>query len=520
MKKVTLDICSHFFRLKGLTLITFTFISTSMYSQEHTILDGIESKIEFSGGLSSGDNAPFWISSNKYGLSSVERNSGYLRAGLFRSTEVDSTRNWKIGYGIDLAGTVNHTAPFIIQQAYGEVEWNVFTLSLGSKERPIDLRNNELTSGGLSVGINARPIPQIRMDIDYFSFPFTNGWWKWKMRCSYGMFTDDNWQTDFIEESDNLSTAKHTKNVLYHEKACYWKFGKEKVFPLTFEIGIQLCTQFGGTIYNLNTSRWSGDTDSGNNSFHFDKYKAPSGIGAFWDALLCRGADAGDGAFTNVAGNTIGSYNMRLQYSGKSVKVGVYFERLFEDHSMLTLQYGIYDHLLGLEIELPKFKYITNIVYEHISTKDQSGAVYHDGTNNLNDDVFGRDNYYNHRDYTGWQHWGMAIGNPLITSPIYNDDGTIYFYNNRLVAHHIGISGEPTKNIHYRILYSYSSNWGTYEYPFDDIKYQTSILAELQYKIPKKRLSFKASIGYDKGDIYKENLGFQLGITKTISVTK
>lgn len=46
----------------------------------------------------------------------------------------------------------------------------------------------------------------------------------------------------------------------------------------------------------------------------------------------------------------------------------------------------------------------------------------------------GADNYYNNGYYPGWAHWGMAIANPLIASPIYNKDGDMSFKYNRVKA--------------------------------------------------------------------------------------
>lgn len=60
---------------------------------------------------------------------------------------------------------------------------------------------------------------------------------------------------------------------------------------------------------------------------------------------------------------------------------------------------------------------VTTLVYEFLRTTDQSGAIYHDHTEAIPDQISARDNYYNHGLYTGWQHWGQAIGNPLFTSP-------------------------------------------------------------------------------------------------------
>ena len=79
-------------------------------------------RVEASANVSSGEYAPLWLTANRYGLSSVRANSGYLRAGLFYAQPLK--RDWRIEAGLDLAGTLNQGADakqigFVVQQAYG-----------------------------------------------------------------------------------------------------------------------------------------------------------------------------------------------------------------------------------------------------------------------------------------------------------------------------------------------------------------------------------------------------------------
>ena len=129
----------------------------------------VEYSVEMSGTLSNGDYSPFWLSSNKYGLSSEEEKSGYLRVGVFRPIETDSEYLWRIGYGADIALPVNHTSPFVVQQLYADFEYKKVRLSIGSKERGMELKNALLSTGGQTTGINARPVPQVRIELpEYF----------------------------------------------------------------------------------------------------------------------------------------------------------------------------------------------------------------------------------------------------------------------------------------------------------------------------------------------------------------
>ena len=470
---------------------------------------GLRLDVEASGTMSSGSYAPLWLASNRYGVSSPYDRSAYERVTVLRPIDTDSTRQWRRGYGLDLMLSQNAPSKFMVHQAYFEAGWKKLNLSVGAKERPIDLRNNELTSGGLSNGINVHPIPQARFAIDYFSFPGTRGWWQWKVRGSFGMTTDAGWQRDFVKPH-----GKYTTNTLYHEKAIYWKFGKEtaRKVPLTFEIGLQMMTQFGGKAYNVlaRDSKQLADIQMGQD------------LRAFWNAVTGSGRDVTDFTESNAQGNTLGSYNMRLQWNGKTSRgsrwtVGAYFERYFEDQSMLTLQYGIQDHLLGLDATLPRNPILTSALVEHLSTRNQSGAVYHDQTKAIPSKMNGRDNYYNHGIYTGWQHWGMGLGHPLLTAPIYNADHTIAFLNNRVKAWHVGLSGDPTPQLHWRLMLTLTQNWGTYDAPLTEKLSQQHYMAEVGWHPDfAKGWGGKLGLGLDHGKLIGNSVGAQLTFYKTL----
>ncbi|MDE7411802.1 MAG: hypothetical protein K2M94_07165, partial [Paramuribaculum sp.] len=47
--------------------------------------------------FSSGKNTPFWLVNNRFGLSSLKKNSGYLRAALFKDMKYDRRFSWDFG---------------------------------------------------------------------------------------------------------------------------------------------------------------------------------------------------------------------------------------------------------------------------------------------------------------------------------------------------------------------------------------------------------------------------------------
>ncbi|MDE7413349.1 MAG: capsule assembly Wzi family protein [Muribaculaceae bacterium] len=459
--------------------------------------DSIRYHGEIGATFSGGDHTPFWMANNKYGLSSIKRNNAYLRLGAFH--DMDTTKRFSWGAGVDLAVAARFSSVFVVQQLYGEVKYRCLDFMAGSKEMNGFINNSDLGSGNMMFSGNARPIPQVRIGIfDYADFWGTKGWLGVKLYGAFGMFTDDRWIKSWVQPN-----SKYTLHTLYHSKAISFRVGNTRVFPLELEIGMEMATQFGGDLYN------NGKLIR----------KMPRGWKNWIKAVIPMkgGSDTSLSDQNNVEGNMLGAWNFALAWrpaEGWSIKA--YYEHFFEDHSMMTFDYLWKDGLYGIEAKFPKNRWISEAVYEFLYTKDQSGPVYWDHTPELNEQVSGRDNYYNNSAYNGWQHWGMGIGNPLIISPIYNNPHTLGFKCNRLWAHHIGVKGEPSERIGYRLLASYSKNWGSYANPFKEVKHNFNLLAEVKWH-PKKLRGWEGTlgVGMDAGSLLGKSYGVSLKISKT-----
>ena len=511
--------------MKRLVLGLFLLCPLLLSAQQiRSLTDSLHYKVEMQSTLSSGDHTPLWLNANRYGLSSLKTANGYLRGAVSRPVEADADRRWGVGYMLDVAVPAGFTSHFVVQQAYGEVRWLKGLLTVGSKEYPMELKNNELSSGSQTLGINARPIPQVRLALpDYWTVPHTRNWLALKGHIAYGRQTDSRWQEDF---TDNQFGSRYVKGALYHSKAGYLRIGPRNV---TLELGLEMACQFGGTTY-LNDG--SGVTI--NNK---------SDLSAFIHALFPGGSDAKEagttGVYENADGNHVGSWVARLNVDQPSWCASLYADHFFEDHSSMFFMdydgygtganwnvkeksryflYDLKDIMLGVELQLKRVPWLSNIVVEYLCTKYQSGPVYHDHTKNVSTHISGRDDYYNHSKQSGWQHWGMVMGNPLFLSPIYNGSGDIKVKNNRFVAWHFGISGNPAAGLHYRVLATTQKGYGTYNLLYPDPRYDVSLLAEGAYTFPKTSFfdgwSVKAAVGWDHGEIYGKQTGFQLTVTK------
>ncbi len=520
-------------RKRQLTIAIFAALATLKISaQTDDYDDGMPAgtllyEVSAQGSGSIGDHTPLWLNANKYGLSSLNTRNGYIRASVSHPMTADKNiKKWDFGYGVDVAVASGYTSKFIVQQLYAEGRWLNGTLTIGSKQYGMELKNSELSSGSQTLGINARPVPQVRIALpDYWDIPFTKGWLGLKGHIAFGKTTDDNWQTDFTS-----GVNKYTKDALYHSKAGYIRIGKGGQYhPVSLELGLEMGCQFGGKSYNVTAVEGGAQNVVDNGS----------GLKAFWEAFCPGGSDATESQYQNVAGNQLGSWVFRLNFDYDSWYLGLYGDHFFEDHSaMFLLDYDGYGHgeewnekkksrfllydlkdiMLGAELKLKNSKAINDIVFEYIYTKYQSGPIYHDHTQHISDHIGGMDDYYNHSIFTGWQHWGQVMGNPLYLSPLYNNDGTIRVENNRFYAFHLGVSGNPTEQLNYRFLASWQKGFGTYIEPYEDPKQSLNLMAEAVYAFPNdskaKGWSIKAAYGIDLGTIHGNNYGLQITIAK------
>ena len=479
-------------------ILFFVILLTSVIG---TKAQTITERQELTGALGGGEYAPFWHMTNRQGLGSEKRSMGYARVGV-GGNHPFSKSGIAIDWDFDMVAGGHMASNVFVQQANIDLTWRELRLSIGQKERWGELMNHRLTTGTLVESGNARPIPQVRLELhDYWNIPGTGGWLALKGHLAYGRFTDGKWQEDFTAQD-----KMHTKDVLYHSKEGFMRFGNEKKFPLTAEIGLHMVTQFGGTTYN----RWH---IKDNTSYNPSRIK---------DYLLAFIPLKGDEQYVeadqvNVAGNVLGSWKGAITWHSDKWVLKLNYDHVFEDHSQMFWEYGLWtEQLVGLELNLKEFKWIKAATVEYFNLKDHSGPIYNDTNATFPDQISSIDNNYVHNTYCGWFNYGMMIGTPLCTAPIYNENKILDCYNNRVEAFHMGIEGGLLPWLDYRILLTHSNNWGTYGKPFKDIKNNTSGLVEFTFtpNIP-GNWSITTSFAFDKGNLYGNNYGGLLTIKRS-----
>ncbi|MEN9918663.1 MAG: hypothetical protein RL662_1099 [Bacteroidota bacterium] len=446
--------------------------------------------------VSDGDVTPFWLTNNRHGIGSISKNKQYVRLHSLISKNWDALN---ISGGADVLVSHNLNADFYIHQLYFDFNYQQTTLSVGAKERQSLFKNALLSSGGMTLSNNARPIPQVEFAIPQFiNINGTNNKLYVMGGIAYG------WQTDNGYKKENATNGYYADKILYHRKYGFVKYKPNTTW--NFILGLEMDAQWGGHFYKKGKY----------------EYKSSAKLRDFFKVLIptSGGSSANITDRVNIVGNVYGSSHFIAEYKKQNYTIKAYHEHFFEDHSGLFFK-NIPDGLYGIELNLPKKNWISDIVFEYLHSKNQSGPFLWDKNDEIPVQVSGGDNYYNHIDYISLTNYGYAIGNPLFTSAIYNRGSSLTIYNSRLSAFHIGIGGSVNQKISYRTLVSYNKSWGTPLIPSIKIRDQFSAMCEATYNGNNKTKSWLIScaIGYDKSQMVGDNIGIQLKIAKTLDMS-
>jgi hypothetical protein len=126
------------------------------------------------GGL--GNQAPFWIISNRQGRFLPEKYAGSMELGIF--TDRDTSRVIDYDYGLNLYGRLSEENDFWFHQAYAGVTlFDLVRFRIGLQEETGESKEPYLSTGAVMWSGNARPMPKIEVGTPgYVPVPFTYGY--------------------------------------------------------------------------------------------------------------------------------------------------------------------------------------------------------------------------------------------------------------------------------------------------------------------------------------------------------
>ena len=502
-------------------LSVILFLAQTLQAQDSSFLTA-----NISGYLhtATGEHAPFWFTANRHGTATTDPLGAYLRASIGHDLDVNR-QGFDWGFRIDGISGTDGLAH--VQQLYADIRYNCWQLTLGSKESDSQGKNQRLTTGGMTWSGNAYPIPQARFGImDYAPVPFTHGWASVKGFISYGMMADNRFQRDFVSTS---AYALYNQDALFHEKSAFLRIGDVSRNPLTVELGIEMDCMFGGTLWE-HDARLS-DTDTEHLLF-----TNPQELSDFFKALvpLNGGESSTISDQRNAAGNHFGSLHAAVNWENSNWRLRAYYEHYFESRCGMTpwnatrdldanlhnwFPYPWKDGLWGLEVTLPHNPFVSTIVAEYNTTRDQCGSIHHGASSNLPATIYGFACYYYNSSYPSWHHSGFTAGSPLLYNPRYNDNHNLMITDTRIRAIHIGLEGQPLPVLGYRLLGTWERSWGSYIDPLPDPGSTFSTLAELSWT-PARPLSWlstlSAAFALDRSTLIGNSTGFSLTLSKNL----
>lgn len=469
---------------------------TTTFAQNVGEPDATVYKAEVFGSAATGKYTPFWITSNRYGVTPLEAGNGYLRSSVIHNQHFGEGFRWSAG--LDAVVAAPRLNNVFIQQLYAEIGYKFLLFSAGSKERYISLWDRSLSSGDMIESTNARPIPEVNMSVPEFTtIPWTKGWAQFKGDFAVGRSFDTNYLKSFTNPKQT-----YVEDVLWHHKSLFLQIkDTHGNFPFSLALGVRDIAQWGGTSTNPKIGA------------------QPQSLMDFVRVVfgLSGGDDATESDQINVLGSHYGSYDFKLSYKREKLALHAYYQHYYNDKSGMVFMNGT-DGLWGIQADLPTLPWLSKVVVEHLITMNQSGPLHfitfdhntHPGRGGGNDDDYNNGEYL-----TGLSYFNRGIGSPLIPSPEYNTNGSLGFKNNRVLAWHIGAEGSLSKQVSYRLLFATMAGWGRSMTPFLNKKTGTSCLVDIAYTHPRlEGWTFTGSVAADTGTMIGKSTGFSLSVAK------
>ena len=496
---------------RGLALVASLACMIACYAQQS---DSLIYSVSILTNASTGRLAPYMIGSWNHDRTSMK--NGY-NVDFF--TEKPLNLNGRIGWGagVEILAGSQHSAMYdkydphnfdwytsdmkrahvSLRSFYASMRYRRVFILAGMKNFDSKIVDGSLSSGDLLRSNNARAIPGLTFGfVDFQDIPFTNGWLQIDGQIMYGKFIDNSFRRQqFNFYSDLLAT-----DLYYTYKYCYFRTKPSQRLSVIF--GMQAAGVFGG---NTTYYRRGQLVRTDHRGFRFvDIFK-----------MFFPTPDNGNGYYE---GNSLGTWSLRARYNlpGGNV-IAAYWEKFFEDGSGIGCRNGA-DGLYGLQFSFGKKGWVNKIVAEYLDFRNQSGPLHYAPGDHINPSITteatGGDNYYNNDSFGPYSYFGMAIGSPMVMSPIYNENGFPQFIYNRMQGAHLAVSGSPAANLTYKLMGGWQKGYAMGRIPLPEARETWSAMAEVDWDARKwlPGFSFDCRLALDRGKLRGDNFGFALAI--------
>jgi hypothetical protein len=453
------------------------------------------------GTASTGDYLPFWLYSNKHGIIDINAPGGQAIFN-FQKNLMNHHSGFDYGFGTTVVGRYSKHATAFFNQLYAVFSYGPLQFKGGRFYEQLGDVDPSLSMGSLAISQNATPMPKIKLAIpDYTAIPFTHGYVEFKGEIAHGWF----------------GGGRFIKDPWLHQKSAYVRLGGS--LPFRPYLGL------------TDEVTWAGTAPV--------KGKLADSFHDFIHVLLAQHASKNIAPGENIyrLGDHRGIWDTGFYLTLGDINLQAYYQKIYNDGDGLELKNA--DGLWGLDVRFPgkRQHFVTGFLWEYLYTKNQSGPIPPGAGRG---GPGGRDNYYNNYLYqSGWTYEGRTIGNPLFLNAYNPRLGVVVManrnldtkdplgiVNNRIVAHHFGLEGHLSETVNYKLLATYSRNYGNY---YDGDLYekngtktdfyshpdQWSFLAKFSYQPSSYSYSsfrLTLSLADDVGQLYDNVFGIMFGI--------
>lgn len=412
------------------------------------------------------DNLPFYAWANRQGMIPV---SGVNSLWTTQASAWGKWESAKKPFSIESGFKVFHSEGDMEKtnflELFGKLNTKYVVFAGGLYADSIQQNGLSVSNGNFMSGRNAEPFLRIRMG--------TNG---------FIPLGKKNFSVAALWEEGQMGENNYVKNARLHHKSLYLRFGKPEKLQFTW----------GFEQYAF----WAGESPTqGDLPDSFEDY-----IRTFFSLPGGKNANASDQM--NVQGNQLGQHYLIFTKTLEKHILEARIVHPFEDFSGMVFV-NTPDNLYSLSVYFIEWPVIDQILTEFYYTKHQSGSDIDKKTGQYRHHN-GRDNYFNHGTYRmGYTNNGFVMGSPLFYPLNINSNGDVLgVTNNRFWVFHLGVSGAwINRMLEWKLMGTWSRNFGTYWEPFDSKRDQLSTYADVKFNFNNFPLWLGLSFALDNGSL-------------------
>jgi len=417
--------------------------------------------------FSSTNSMPHYLKANKWGL----LNNETFQANTIINASKSYTLNndWSFDLGLETGFGLSENPDLKLSELYGQINYKFLEFFIGKKKHTQGHNPIELSGGSMTVSPNASPIPKIYVGLsDFITVPHTAGFLQVYGNISNGWLQGD----------------RYIKGVYLHEKSFFLRVNSK--------VGL---LPYGGIVHE---ALWGGEFAEGERKGESLSDLSLSNIGKIFLAKSGGEDAAVEGEKINKLGNHLGAWEFGIYGFYDIINFQFYYQHFFEDASGKGLE-NEYDGLWGITFQPNKINYIDNMLFEILTTLNQSGE-YHD----INGEILGgRDSYYDHYIYkNGWTHLNHIIGNSFFSTS--GEDSNLRVSSNRIQAYQFGINGTIINKFNYKSQIAYANYYPAYSEisKYSKKEFMCYLYNEVEVEdFITENISFKIGIAYDFGSL-------------------